>query len=1762
MKTRLFKTIAAMVLLFTAIPMHSQNYLKIWFKDGHTERHFMHLVQNISTTKYDLEGNLHSDYQMQQIVTPDTTYSYYIADIDSMSFRKVDEEQIINNVKTAISAIGPLFEQFNDSLSLARHIDDIQNIEGIANISLTETDMAVQIKDWRTLFFHFPHDGEYDSEEKYVRSIADFSERLGRKARLVQTKAPTINNPVKVAFINQQSNDISREYVEETWKRIVGNFNRLGFDATYIPSEKVTIKLLQEEMFDYDMVCLKTHGGYVNNKHWLLTGEVVDKSWFGKLFDSFDGSEDIDDVGVTEARWTYKFGHLFPSEENVDVYYKVISEDVIAKGNNRFFKDHNTVIFNSACSSLKGNFSLANMLVDEKGLDVYWGYDDTSDSEKNVLTAEYIFDYILNGCSADGAMNYLRSRHNEPDPGYTYHKNDLVNQYNRDIENGVVTREYITNLNLVSASQDCNEMFITKCKTIPTADEVAQKEYKESQKVNLIGLTTMLDKDNNEVKCGFVYSLDPTFADFNFVEASDIKDSGSSDGNVIFTAALTPPSLYQKVYYRAATYDGVYYNYDKSEPCNFTVRASLEVSPEYLDFKEVPLGESKQLSIEVKNTGFDPVMYSISIPDGTSFIATETEINKTLESGKSNTHMVTFTPTTKEVNSTIISIKTSAEINKNEIQLIGKGVAVNSDLSISTNTCLVTAGLFSHILITSGNGADCLAKSDNPEVASVSIEDNWLIIYGVKRGVALITVTDTRTGKIARVAVTVNSAEMENLKLSANSTDVDVDKTVYIDILSGNGSDCTVTSSNDNIAFGYIQRHTLFINGVSPGYAVITVVDSKTLQKDTVGVTVTGPADIPAEVKDLGLPSGTKWASYNVGASAPEEYGEYFAWGELKEKDVFNESNYQFCKNGIYANIGDDIGGTEYDVARERWGDKWIMPNKRMMRELFENCSTKWTTLNGVYGMEFTGPNGNTLFLPAAGYRKDDQQLQGGVWGDYWASTASEANTYSAYELYFKDGLINCDYIYNDNPTYRRNGHTVRPVIPGLQLTSNGPLSILMGESETVGVRYGSGSYRYEIDKEGIVSLEITGSTITIHALSGGDAVVTVIDNNGGKATISVAVKAIPEAKDLGLPSGTKWATFNVGANSPEEYGEYYAWGESGVKDAYTVSNYEYCKNGMYINIGKDIRGTEFDTAREKWGGEWMMPSTTQFNELIANCTSEWTTVNGVKGRKFTSKINGEYIFFPAAGYYGSSVSNTGSNGYYWSGNIDSDNAEKATNLSVKSGTPGFASNTRFYGFSVRPVISGLELSATGTLSMFEGNSRTVTIKSGSGSYQPEVDQEGVVSVSITGTTITINALKIGDVVFTVTDTKGGQKANIKINVRAVPKAIDLGLPSGTKWANINVGANSPEEFGDYYAWGETETKSVYTTSTYEHYKNSSYVDIGYDIRGSEYDAAQAKWGDKWKMPSSTQINELIANCTSEWTTVNGVNGCKFISKINGDSIFLPAVGYCESGVSSIGTSGYYWACDKVTDKNNGYNLGVKSSGPSLNAYSRYYGFALRPVIRENSDDPRMDEVIPENIRDKFKDHMPVYTGTNPPNIEGSYLISPFTVVFCEDGNWDPGYVIDTYKIRFFNQSSTDNTINMIDYNAENTGAYSRGTGAFISGDGTHFTASFSTEGYSNDIFNKTSLVISGTKTDNGIEDLYYGFVMVEKGSDPDNKLMKTGVYRVFKDGDGVCGPTTWEFESNARQMDSNDKSEAETTVDAAKPRKAGAKLEELQAIK
>lgn len=179
-----------------------------------------------------------------------------------------------------------------------------------------------------------------------------------------------------------------------------------------------------------------------------------------------------------------------------------------------------------------------------------------------------------------------------------------------------------------------------------------------------------------------------------------------------------------------------------------------------------------------------------------------------------------------------------------------------------------------------------------------------------------------------------------------------------------------------------------------------------------------------------------------------------------------------------------------------------------------------------------------------------------------------------------------------------------------------------------------------------------------------------------------------PHKIDLGLPSGTKWACCNVGADKPEAYGGYYAWGETETKPAYDWSSYIHCDGSEETchELGSDIAGTEYDVAHVKWGGSWVMPTNEQQDELINNCTYEWTTVNGVNGKKFTGTNDGS-IFLPAAGSrYGSELSNAGSYGGYWSSTQYPSDTSYAYGLDFISGGTSTGSGYRIYGQSVRPV--------------------------------------------------------------------------------------------------------------------------------------------------------------------------------------------------------------------------------------------------------------------------------------------------------------------------------------------------------------------------------------------------------------------------------------------------------------------------------------------
>lgn len=191
---------------------------------------------------------------------------------------------------------------------------------------------------------------------------------------------------------------------------------------------------------------------------------------------------------------------------------------------------------------------------------------------------------------------------------------------------------------------------------------------------------------------------------------------------------------------------------------------------------------------------------------------------------------------------------------------------------------------------------------------------------------------------------------------------------------------------------------------------------------------------------------------------------------------------------------------------------------------------------------------------------------------------------------------------------------------------------------------------------------------------------------------------------------------------------------------------------------------------------------------------------------------------------------------------------------------------------------------------------------------------------------------------------------------------VDLGLPSGTKWATMNVGASSPSDYGIYFAWGETSTRSRYDWSnlkyrisgdSYENVKFSKYVtnskygnvDGKKELDTSD-DAAYINWGSGWRMPSKAQQDELREKCKWTWSTMGEHNGYKVVGP-NGNSIFLPAAGYCDgNSFNSIGSYGGCWSRTlNASDGCSAYYLFFGSSNIVWSSGGRCYGRCIRAVI-------------------------------------------------------------------------------------------------------------------------------------------------------------------------------------------------------------------------
>lgn len=394
---------------------------------------------------------------------------------------------------------------------------------------------------------------------------------------------------------------------------------------------------------------------------------------------------------------------------------------------------------------------------------------------------------------------------------------------------------------------------------------------------------------------------------------------------------------------------------------------------------------------------------------------------------------------------------------------------------------------------------------------------------------------------------------------------------------------------------------------------------------------------------DLGLPSGVKWSPWNMGSSSamdvPNTQYARYGWGDpTGEVHTQSTNDYVVSQNSNF-NSGIDIAGTQYDIARVKWGNGWRLPRKADFDELISNCTCTLGTYQDENNKSHIGmrlvskKNGNSILLPAAGFKNSK-----GVLIDdndalvYWISTNSGGSS------------IKVPVLFTNYVNYNMNGAIYYQV----------PIRPVYDES---GSTSGSGQ-----------------------------------GSQGSGTETSEGKKA--KAVDLGL--SVDWADSNVGsAGSPNGVGSYICWGEIS-SSSYSQSNYSLYQNNAYVVEGLQPLPADKDAATVLWGGAWRIPTMGEWGELMNNCIwEENPNGNGYRIYKKDgqgNKITTVYIDLPISGYKNGSSSPNTDYCNYWTSTLNTQvdfHGEKAYSFMGKpGGTSSIWTSSRYYGLPIRPVKS------------------------------------------------------------------------------------------------------------------------------------------------------------------------------------------------------------------------------------------------------------------------------------------------------------------------------------------------------------------------------------------------------------------------------------------------------------------------------------------
>lgn len=839
------------------------------------------------------------------------------------------------------------------------------------------------------------------------------------------------------------------------------------------------------------------------------------------------------------------------------------------------------------------------------------------------------------------------------------------------------------------------------------------------------------------------------------------------------------------------------------------------------------------------------------------------------------------------------------------------------------------------------------------------------------------------------------------------------------------------------------------------------------------GVSVSGRIESHSYV-DLGLPSGLKWATYNVGATLPTEYGNYYSWGETETKSFFGSTTYKVTNNPPKLTA-------DQDAATVNWGDSWCMPTEDEVLELATGCTWEKvgnfnnTEISGVLGTSKT--NGNTIFIPFSGIKNqstvsksysgfwtsDIHPTQGSVYAQFAsASDTLKMNGYTRYcglcvrpvspekfnvKFYDQDSVVidsqtvfsgrpavlptidikdsfvfswsdsafvcvtkDLDIYakYTAKPVYTINFYNLDSTLIKSQYVMDGTSTSLVEIPELEGYKiigWSDSSFispKTDMDIYALYS-KITYYTINFYASDSTTLIETqTVEKDMACETVkapaikdyrfvgwcdttlsnvqsdlNVYAQYVPlvvtsgsvneyDYVDLGLPSGLKWASYNVGAKAPSEKGNYFAWGEYNSKTKnFNWTGYRFNGTTKDTNLKKYNKEdklttleTEDDAATYNWGESWHIPTHAEQLELQKGCTWEWTdnfNGTGVQGMMGISKVNGNVIFLPLHGYISNSYELNDACKYL-SSSIYSQNSTDYTSVHIidlRSGKTMSMTNSfsRCHGGQIRAVCGNSYkvnfYSADKKLLSSQLIGKDDSAKAPEG---PEKAAYKFVGWSDSSFTKVQSDLNIYAKYELIIDGKIGDHPYV-----------DLGLPSGLKWACYNVGATKLSETGDYFAWGETKTKEEFGWS---HYKFGTMDNLSkYTEKDSKTvleavdDAATANWNSTWRMPTNKDMKELIESCTWEW--VENFDGCGAEKwGLLGTSIYNGNVIYFRDGDGQSGgliySGGHYWtsSLDDVSSDNaycllfGKWRTNNDDYDPVTDFESRSYGCNVRAVSK------------------------------------------------------------------------------------------------------------------------------------------------------------------------------------------------------------------------